>query len=219
MEDRDTTDVVSAADTGPGEAAGLVGPQESSESESALVTGGDTGALAVQDKKTVLKERARKLALRPADAAVEEDVLNVIEFRLAHEMYAVEVDYVREVYPLKDLTPVPCAPSFVLGIMNVRGQVISVTDAREFFDLPKKEINDLFRVLILENRDMELGVLADEVFGETKIPLSAIQGEMPSMGRIKEEYVRGVTKERLIVLNADKLLSDPNIVVHQEVGE
>jgi purine-binding chemotaxis protein CheW len=64
-----------------------------------------------------------------------------------------------------------------------------------------------------------LGILADEVIGETKIPVSAIQGEMPSMGRIKEEYVRGVTKERLIVLNADKLLSDSTIVVHQEVGD
>ena len=219
MEDLETTDVVSAADGGEAQAGQLVQSEEESASESSAVIDKETGALVAQDKKTILKERALKLAQRPVGAAEDEDVLNVIEFRLAHERYAVEVDYVREVYPLKDLTPVPCTPSFVLGIMNVRGQVVSVTDAREFFDLPKNEITDLFRVLILENRDMEMGILADEVFGETKIPLSTIQSEMPSMGRIKEEYVRGVTKERLIILNADKLLLDPTIVVHQEVGD
>ncbi len=219
MEDHDTMDSVSKADAGAGESGQIQHSGETFASVGSAVNGTVSGDLVVQDRKTILRERARKLALRPVDTASEEDALNVIEFRLAHERYAVEVNYVREVYPLKDLTPVPCTPSFILGIMNVRGQVISVTDAREFFDLPKKEINDLFRVLILQSRDMELGVLADEVVGETKIPLSAIQGEMPSMGRIKEEYVRGVTKERLIVLNADKLLSDSTIVVHQEVGE
>lgn len=219
MEERNATDVVSTADTVAGEDGQLARSQEDSVAESSAMNGPSTGELAVQDKATILKERARKLAMTPVDDAGEEDALNVIEFKLAHERYAVEVEYVREVYPLKDLTPVPCTPSFVLGIMNVRGQVISVADAREFFDLPKKEINDLFRVLIVQNRDMEMGILADEVIGETKISLSAIQGEMPSMGRIKEEYVRGVTKERLIILNADSLLSDPSIVVHQEIGD
>lgn len=219
MEDREATGGAAEANI-PADAVQQVSPVEGSAgSDSAPMTIGDALGLSVTEKKAVLKARAQRLARKPDEEVGEAENLDVIEFRLAHERYAVEVRYVREVSPLRDLTPVPCTPSYVLGIMNVRGQVMSVTDAREFFDLPKKEINPLFRVLILENHSMEMGVLADEVVGETKIPLADIQGQMPSMGRIKEEYVRGVTKDRLIVLNADKLLSDPSLVIHQEVGD
>ena len=44
-------------------------------------------------------------------------------------------DFVREVYPLKDYTPLPCTPPFVLGLVNVRGQIISVIDIKKFFDI------------------------------------------------------------------------------------
>jgi len=174
---------------------------------------------AAEEKPRVLRERARKLARRAEEVGYEKEALNLIEFMLAHERYAVEVLYVREVHTLKDLTPVPCTPSFVLGIINVRGQVMSVTDLRELFDLPKKEITDLFRVLIVKNSEMELGILADEVLGERKVPVEQIQSGLAAVGKIRAEYVKGVTKERLIVLDAGKLLSDPNLVVHQEVGD
>jgi purine-binding chemotaxis protein CheW len=172
-----------------------------------------------EEKKRVLKERARKLAQKAEEDRTAEDSLEVIELMLAHERYAIEVQYVREVYPLKDLTPVPCTPSYILGILNVRGQVISVTDIREFFDLPKKQVTDLLRVLVVDNHSMELGIVADAVLGQRKIELSAIHSGMVSMGTVRGDFVRGVTKDRLIVLDAEKLLSDKAIIVHQEVGE
>lgn len=172
-----------------------------------------------EEKKRILKERALKLAQKGDEGRAAGESLDVIEFMLAHERYAIEVQFVREVYPLKDLTPVPCTPSFVLGILNVRGKVISVTDVREFFDLPKKEITDLFRVLIVDNHSMELGILADEVLGERKIGLDEIHSGVVNVGKLRGDFVRGVTKDRLIVLDADKLLSEKAIVVHQEVGE
>jgi len=173
----------------------------------------------INDKKRILKERALRLARRPDTDAIREECLDVIEFMLAHERYAVEVNYVREVYPLKDLTPVPCTPSFVLGIMNVRGQVLSVTDIREFFNLPRKEITDTNRVLILKNNKLELGVLAEAVLGERKIPIDEVHPDVPTLRGAREQYVRGVTKERLIILDANKLLSDDGIVVHEEVRD
>lgn len=171
------------------------------------------------DRKRILKERALKLAQPPEEDDKSRQFLEVIEFWLAHERYAVEVEYVREVYPLKGLTPVPCTPSFVLGIINIRGQIVSVTDIKQFFDLPRKEITDQSRVLILRNHKMELGILADAVVGERKIPLTDIQSDMPSFIGPREHYVRGVTQDRLVVMNADKFLSDDAIVVHQEVGD
>ncbi|MBI5570210.1 MAG: chemotaxis protein CheW [Desulfomonile tiedjei] len=180
---------------------------------------GESITSGVVDKKAILRERARKLAQRPDQEAADEETLEVIEFMLAHEKYAIEVQYIREVYPVKDLTPVPCTPSYILGIINVRGQVISVTDLKEFFDLPKKEISDLFRVLIVNNHGMEFGVLADTVLGESRVPVSQVQSDLPALKGIREEFVKGVTKDRLIVINAERLLSEEAIVVFQEVSE
>jgi purine-binding chemotaxis protein CheW len=176
-------------------------------------------ALSGEEKKKILKERALKLAHPPEAEDRTQQFFEVIEFLLAHERYAVEVAFVREVYPLKDLTPVPCAPPFVLGIINIRGQIVSVTDIKQFFDLPRKEITDQAKVLILQNQKMELGILADAVVGERKIPVADIQSDMPSFIGAREQYVRGVTKDRLVVMNVDKFLCDDALVVHQEVGE
>ncbi len=171
------------------------------------------------EKRRILRERARKLARKPDSEEARGALLEVIEFGLADERYAIEVEFVKEVCLLKDLTPVPCTPSFILGIINVRGQVISVTDVRDFFDLPKKETTESSRVLILNNRAMELGILAESVTGQRKIPLDSVQSNMPALTGIREHYIKGVTSDRLVIINGDKLLSDDNIVVHQEVGD
>jgi purine-binding chemotaxis protein CheW len=171
------------------------------------------------EKKRILRERALKLARKPEAEEARGALLEIIEFGLADERYAIEVEFVREVCVLKDLTPVPCTPSFILGIINVRGQVISVTDVRDFFDLPKKEMTESTRVLILKNRSMEMGILAESVVGQRKIPIDSIQSNMPALAGIREHYIKGVTSDRLVIISGDKLLSDDNIVVHQEVGD
>lgn len=189
-------------------------PAESPAGDTANVT----IAKSLEEKKRIFKERARRLAQRPSTEDSQEETLELIEFMLAHERYAIEVAYVREVYPLKDMTTVPCTPSFVLGIISVRGQVISVVDVKDFFDLPKKEITDTFRVIIVKNDDMEFGILADAVIGETKLPVAKIQSDMPSLKGVRSQYVKGVTQERLIIMDVDKLLSDESIIVHEEVS-
>ncbi|MBI5249378.1 MAG: purine-binding chemotaxis protein CheW [Desulfomonile tiedjei] len=171
-----------------------------------------------EEKQKIFRERALKLALRPDTDDQEEDSLELIEFMLAHEHYAIEMAYVREVYPFKDITLVPCTPPFVLGIISVRGQVISVVDIKGFFDLPKKEITEGFRVIIVKNEDMEFGILADAVIGEIRLPAAKIQLDVPSLKGIRAQYVKGVTQERLIIMDVDKVLSDESIIVHEEVG-
>src|SRR6266478_5210710 len=82
-------------------------------------------------KRKILEARARLLAREP-DVLSPASQLHVVEFVLAHEKYGVESSYVREVHPLIDLAPLPCTPPFILGIANVRGQVLSVMDIKKF---------------------------------------------------------------------------------------
>src|SRR3989442_14010241 len=85
------------------------------------------------EKKATLKARAKALALELGTNVTEQVRIEVIEFVVAYEKYAVESSYVREVYPLKELTPLPGTPAFVLGIMNVRGQIVSVIYPKQIF--------------------------------------------------------------------------------------
>ena len=169
------------------------------------------------EQKNILRERAAKLAVEPEKKAEAEEFIEVVEFLLAHEKYAVASEYVREIYPLNDLTPVPCTPRFVLGIVNVRGQVLSVIDIKRFFDLPEKGLTDLNKVIILHSPEMEFGVLADSIIGVHSILLNELQTSLPTLTGIREEYLKGVTKERKVILDAERLLTDKGIIVNENV--
>lgn len=166
--------------------------------------------------KAVLRARAKALARETEPEAIAEH-LAVIEFLLAYERYAIESVAVREVVPLRDLTPLPCTPPFVLGIVNVRGQILPVLDLKRFFDLPQKGLTDLNKVIIVRSGEMELGFLADAVLGVRSLPLGDIQSSLAALTGIRAEYLRGVTPEGLIVLDVATILSDRRILVDEEV--
>lgn len=169
----------------------------------------------IEEKKRILRARADLLAVQTAGDDYA-DAVEVVEFMLADEHYGIESAYVREVYPLKDLTPLPCTPPFVLGLISVRGRIVSVIDVRKFFDLPSKGISSLSTVIILEGRNMEFGILADSILGVRKIDPMGIEPSLPTLKGKREEYLRGITADRLVLLHAGKILTDKNIVVYEE---
>lgn len=171
-----------------------------------------------EEKKRVLKARARELARKTSEKSASEETVEVVELLLAQEAYGIESSYVREVYPLKELTRLPGTPSFVLGIINVRGQIVSVVDLRRFFDLPEMEINESSKVVRLRNDEMEFGILADAITDVRSIAVEEIRPPLPTLTGIRAEYLRGVTNERLAVLDAEKILNDRKMVVDEEVA-
>jgi len=166
--------------------------------------------------RRVLKVRAHALAQEPSQPGSAE-ALDLVEFLLAHETYAVESRHVREVHQLRDLTPVPCTPEFVLGMINLRGEILSVIDIRRFFDLPERGLTDLNKVIVLQSGSMLFGILADAVLGARRVLISEIQTTLPTLTDIREKYLKGVTGERTVILDAEKLLSDETIVVQETV--
>lgn len=165
----------------------------------------------------ILHARAQALARSPEQDPAVDTLLEVLEFRLAQERYAMETRYVREVYPLKDLTPLPCTPPFVLGIVNVRGHILPVLDLKKVLDLPGKGLTDLHYIIIVSGRDIEFGLLADVIVGVRSIPMERLQSSLPTLTGIRSDYLKGVTDECLVVLDLARLLADPKIIVHEEV--
>lgn len=163
----------------------------------------------------ILKARAQALAPEPGEAR-DAEALEIVEFMLAHERYAVETSFVREIHPLTNLTPLPCTPAFVLGIVNLRGEIVSVIDIKKFFDLPESGLSDLNKIIVLQSQTMCFGVLADVILGARRVALSELQPSLPTLTGIRAQYLKGVTCERTIVLDAASLLADEAIVVQEQ---
>lgn len=163
----------------------------------------------------ILKDRARALAREPQQREQPGHYLTVLEFQLAHERYAVDSSFVREVCPLKELTPLPSTPAFILGIVNVRGQIISVVNLKVFFELPERGLTDFNKIILLSDGAMEFGLLVDAVVAMHRVSLQDIQPPLPTMTGFREQYLQGVTAQRLVILAAAKILADPKLVVRE----
>lgn len=168
------------------------------------------------DDQAVLRARARRLAQPPVPETAAAGWLEVLEFRLADERYAVETRHVREVQPLRSLTALPGTPDFVLGIVQLRGRVVPVLDLKKFFGLPQRGLTDLHRIVLVRDASQEFGILADISVGVRRIALDALQAALPTLDGVGAAYVRGVTPERLVVLDMERIFADPRIVVDDE---
>ena len=168
---------------------------------------------------SLLKMRAVSMAIEPEQKRDSSTIIEIIEFTLAAENYGIESAFVREVCTLKDFTPLPGVPSFILGIVNIHGQILTVVDIKIFFNLPDKGLGELNKVIILSDDQMEFGILVDEVKGTKAIYREEMLPVPLTITGIGEKYLKGVTKDHLIILSAGSLLSDKNIVVNEEVNQ
>jgi purine-binding chemotaxis protein CheW len=166
--------------------------------------------------RAILAARARALAAEPP--AAPGPGFEALEFLLAREHYALETSWVREVFPLREFTPLPGTPDFVLGIIHVRGRIVSVLDLKKFFELPAQGLSDLNKVIVLGDGAMEFGILGDAIVGVRRIANDDLQAPLPTLTDVRAEYLMGITRQREVVLDGHKLLSDPAIVVAAEVA-
>ncbi|MGA7218148.1 MAG: chemotaxis protein CheW [Candidatus Sulfotelmatobacter sp.] len=128
------------------------------------------------------------------------------------------MSYIREIHPLSEFTPLPCTPAFVLGLVNVRGQILSVINIKKLFDVAEKGLSDLNKVIIVHAHRMELGILADAIPGVRSIALKELQPALPTLTGIRADYLKGITKDPLVVLDVEKLLADESILVDEAVN-
>lgn len=154
--------------------------------------------------RQVLEERARALA-RPTALPPAVGALEVITFALANEVYAIESRFVIEVFRLTDLSPLPGAKPPVFGVTGWRGELLTILDLRPVLGLSVGALNDLGRVIVLGEERPAFGVLADAVRELHTLPKSAVR-DTPETVAASREYLRGVTADAVLVLDAEKLL-------------
>lgn len=162
----------------------------------------------------ILQERAKKIAGRKdLESQYTGESITVVEFLLSPERYAFEEKFASEVFFLKEITSIPGTPSFVMGVINLRGRIVSVINLKSLFNLKERGLTELNKVIILKNDKMEFGIVADSIIGNKSLYLSTLSQPPITLDHIGAEYISGVTRDGLILLNAIQLLSSKQIII------
>lgn len=141
----------------------------------------------------------------------EDPVLQWVTFRLEEETYGVNVMQVQEVLRYTEIAPVPGAPSYVLGIINLRGNVVTVIDTRQRFGLMPAEVTENTRIVIIEVEKQVIGILVDAVSEVVYLNQSEIE-KAPNVGTEESaKFIQGVCHKDnrlLILVELDKMMTD-----------
>jgi purine-binding chemotaxis protein CheW len=161
--------------------------------------------------------RADQMA-RVIEEEEAEEQIQVVPIRLGYEVYGLETNYVFDIRPLDNITPVPRVPNWVAGVTNLRGRVVSVLDLAVFFGLPPVEVDNNHKptkqnLIVVETPAMEIALVADEVLMIESLPLSKIQEATSAVRGIPPKYMRG------IVVQGDKVASHEQIEAPHSPGD
>jgi len=155
------------------------------------------------------------------DPASKDPVIQWVTFKLDGETYGINVMQVQEVLRYTEIAPVPGAPNYVLGIINLRGNVVTVIDTRKRFGIKPSEIADQTRIVIIEAEKQVVGILVDSVAEVVYLHASEIETP-PNVGNEENsKFLEGVCNrggELLILVNLNKLLSDDEWQAMQRIA-
>lgn len=191
---------------------------------------GQDQSLAREKIEQVWARRAAQMAKVEAETTTDDQILSVV-IRLGRELLALEVQYVKDIRPREAITRIPRVPAWVIGVINLRGRILSVVDLRQYLGLPEDAANSGSGYLVIsENKDMEVVFLVDDIPGVELLPVREKALEDGILHGLRTEYIAGiaerktvnkagkVTKQHVTLLNANALLSDPRLIIHQELS-
>ena len=179
-----------------------------------------SGEMTEEELRDLWYRRALELNRVPDHEREKVDRAKMITFRLGPDRYGVSIAVVREVQKEERLTPVPTAPEFVVGVMNLRGNILSVVDIRAFFGLPAVSRGEKSRILVVEGAGLRLGVIVERVYGIIDVRVGDIKPPLSLDKGLTDDYVEGIITHRgemLIVIDMEKILSNPRLLVEENV--
>lgn len=146
----------------------------------------------------------------------EEKVLELLTFYLSEELYAIETGYVESIIRVQKITEVPGIPDYILGVTNLKGNVISVVDIRKFLDLEKLPYDTEHSIIIINCSNITTGLFVDGVGDVVNVPANTIDPPLSTIGKIQAEYILGETKLNdnfLAILHLENLMNSDRMKV------
>ena len=148
------------------------------------------------------------------EGSLKDSKLQLVTFQLGGEKYGIDIMKVKEIQRKQEIRPIPNAPPYVEGILNLRGLIIPVINLHQRFHFKKADLNEedqlLSGIMVIQIRQMQVGVIIDRVSRVVTIDANTIQPPPQMITGIGSEYIRGVVKEDgnyLLILDIERLFS------------
>jgi len=158
--------------------------------------------------ENVLKKQKEQLVSLPQKDKIDEDIMQLVGFIVGEEEYAIPILSIQEIIKPIDFTRVPSTPEFVLGVFNLRGNVIPLIDLRKKFTLPNKPIDSDTRYIVLKDGENIAGFVIDKLTEAIRIKKSQIE-EIPETMTKKDGFIYGIGKRDrgiITILKVESLL-------------
>lgn len=157
----------------------------------------------------ILRHRAESLA-QESDEGASDDLVGVLLFTLGDETYGVPITDVREIYQEYDVTPIPCVPKHIFGVINIRGEIVSVTGLAELMNLSSStDLEGEPQAIVVRNDSCVTAMVVDEIGDIVELPKEAIEAPVSMIGKAQVEFVSGsvYVEGRLVgLINTDRVL-------------
>jgi purine-binding chemotaxis protein CheW len=133
---------------------------------------------------------------------VTESYLEFLCFRVSDEIYGIDIMDIKEIFKLREVTEVPRAPAFVLGILSLRGVIIPINDMCIRLGLARNGHRGKERVVVVKSKNRLSGLLVDEVFQVVGVKTGAFEEAPAVMDGINRDFISGIgrSEERLIII-------------------
>lgn len=210
----DFEQALSFAATMPQTATQLDEPMTSS-SASFVTPVQSAASLLPQDSasRKVLEARARVIA-KPASLQQHVARDHYLQFRLGPvELYGIPYHYLEELLYVGNLARVPCTPAFVAGVINYRGELLTLLDLKQFFRVDVAGLGEDARIIVVKYGSMRVGLLVDAVDGNESYQDTEVLPPLSSDGVSNMDYVLGIHQGRVTLLNLQALLEDTTLRV------
>ena len=169
------------------------------------------------EARAILDERAELLAENWLVGDESESAEQYLRFRLgATENYGIPYAFLDEILYVNSVAKVPCTPAFIHGVVNRRGELLTVLDLKQFFRVPQDaDYDEEARIVIVRGNDLCVGLLVNEVIGNEEYLPSQLGQPLPSLGVTKLEYVRGIYDGTVTILDMEAMLSEPQLIINE----
>ena len=148
----------------------------------------------------------------------EEGQLLLVVLRIGEEQYGIPIQCVDEIQPFIQFTPLPGTPSFWTGIVNLRGRLHALLDLADYLEIAANRPIEERKIAFVQTSNFVLGLLVDDVLEVRRILQTDLGSSLIHSGRIHREAIRGLTADLLSVLDLEILLSDPKLIVQDQIS-